>query len=183
MMQDRWPNYEVEIVTFNSQKLADEAAEFLNDAGIPYASIGYRIMARVHRRCVPAGHPAIYDSDPQRLDHYGQLGIAVSTRGGLQWPIGTRLPLQGDPGRADGGGGQRPHHPGVLPGRRLPADLRVHARPLRCSTAPPLTSRSSPRPSHDARWKPQQPGAQLPHRPDAAGPHVRHPHPGPDKRR
>ena len=81
MMQDRYPSYVVEIVTFKSEKLADMAAEFLNDARVPYASIGYRswhefITLLKFQRDIKA----IFDTEPERLDHYGQLGIA-SVRG------------------------------------------------------------------------------------------------------
>ena len=77
-MGERWPDYEVQIITFIDQRLADEAAEFLDEADIPYDSIRYQgfgtftnmIRYRPHLR-------AVYDSDPERLDHYGQLGTAV----------------------------------------------------------------------------------------------------------
>ena len=75
---ERWPDYDIEIVTFISNRLAEEAAEFLNDATIPYGSIRYQgygtfvntLRYRPHLR-------AIYDSNPHRLDEYGQVGIAV----------------------------------------------------------------------------------------------------------
>ena len=68
----------MDIVTFISPNLADEAAEFLDEAQIPYSSIRYQgfdsftntLRYKTHLR-------SIYDSDPNRLDHYGQVGIAV----------------------------------------------------------------------------------------------------------
>ena len=78
MMQDQYPNYRVEIVTFKSQKLADLAAEFMNDAGIPYSAIEYRTwqefttLLKFQRDIT-----AIYDTEPERLHFYGQLGIAT----------------------------------------------------------------------------------------------------------
>ena len=80
MMQDQYPDYRVEIVTFKSQKLADLAAEFMNDAGIPYSAIEYRTwhefttLLKFQRDIT-----AIYDTEPERLHFYGQLGIATVT--------------------------------------------------------------------------------------------------------
>jgi hypothetical protein len=74
----RWPDYDVEIVTFVDQRLADEAAEYLELAGIPYDSIrylGYDSFVNTLR--FKPDIRAIYDSSPQRLDEYGQAGHAV----------------------------------------------------------------------------------------------------------
>lgn len=77
-ISQRWPDYDVAIVTFVSQRTADETAEYLTDLGVPYASIGYRPFATFVRSLTFLPHVrAVYDSDPQRLDHYGQLGHAV----------------------------------------------------------------------------------------------------------
>ena len=78
VMNERYPNYTVEIITFRSQKLADMAAEFLDDAHIPFSSIGYTpyddfVAVLRYQRDIRT----IYDSDPERLDGYGQLGLAV----------------------------------------------------------------------------------------------------------
>ena len=75
---ERWPDYDMEIVTFISQELADEAAVFLEDASIPYSAIRYHgyesfvntLRYKPHLR-------GIYDSNEHRLDEYGQSGIAV----------------------------------------------------------------------------------------------------------
>ena len=78
VMQDQYPDYRVEIVTFKSQKLADIAAEFMSDAGIPYSAIEYRewgefmTLLKFQRDIT-----AIYDTEPERLHFYGQLGIAA----------------------------------------------------------------------------------------------------------
>ena len=77
-INERWPDYDVEVITFISQRLADEAAEFLSDAEIPHSSIRYHgyksfvdtLRYKPHLR-------GIYDSNPHRLDEYGQAGIAV----------------------------------------------------------------------------------------------------------
>ena len=75
---ERYPDVRVEIVTFKSEKLADLGAEFLNRADIPYSSIEYRDYAEFvallrYQRDVRA----IYDVEPERLDDYGQLGVAA----------------------------------------------------------------------------------------------------------
>ena len=75
---ERWPEYDVDIITFVSQEVADEAANFLEEAGIPFSSIRYQgyksfvdtLRYKPHLR-------GIYDSDTSRLDEYGQVGIAV----------------------------------------------------------------------------------------------------------
>jgi hypothetical protein len=74
----RHSQYRVEIVTFFDQRLADQAAEYLTMMEIPYAEIsavdydqfcfGLRFQPEVR---------AVYDSDPDRLDGYGQAGHAV----------------------------------------------------------------------------------------------------------
>jgi hypothetical protein len=78
MMAERYPQFSIEILSFRSQKLIDMAAEFLDDAHIPYSLVRYQgydqfvSMLRYQRDI-----RAIYDSDPDRLDDYGQLGVAV----------------------------------------------------------------------------------------------------------
>ena len=75
---ERWPDYEVNIVTFLDQALADEAAEFLDLADIPHDSIAYQAFGTFTNtlRYRPRIR-AIYDSDFDRLSSYGQVGIAV----------------------------------------------------------------------------------------------------------
>lgn len=74
----RWPDYEVSIITFIDQALADEAAEFLDEAQIPYDSIRYQAFgAFTNTLRYRTRTRSIYDSDTHRLDQYGQLGTAV----------------------------------------------------------------------------------------------------------
>jgi hypothetical protein len=78
MINERHPDLDVELVSFISQDFVDHAAEYLDLAGIPYGGIKFwafemfRSVLKYQRNL-----RAIYDSDPDNLDHYGQYGIAV----------------------------------------------------------------------------------------------------------
>jgi hypothetical protein len=77
-MKDRWPDTAQELVTFLSQEFCDQAAEFLDDMGMQYDEIRYRPFSDFAStlRYKP-DIQAVYDSDPARLDRYGQMGHAV----------------------------------------------------------------------------------------------------------
>jgi|SRR5580765_3238029 hypothetical protein len=77
-LHDKYPDMDIEIVTFKDEKLADLAAEFLDQVGIPYASIKAVDFKRFVDSLRFERHlRAVYDSDPENLDRYGQYGIAV----------------------------------------------------------------------------------------------------------
>jgi hypothetical protein len=67
-----------EIITFLPQEVADLAAEWLNDIPIPYSaieSVDYRqFCSRLKFR---QDIQQILDSDPDRMNNYGQLGKQV----------------------------------------------------------------------------------------------------------
>jgi hypothetical protein len=76
--KERYPHYEINIVTFQGQPVADQAAEYLNSISLAYDEIrawhynkfcGTLPFIRQLR--------AVYDSDPERLQGYGQYGVAV----------------------------------------------------------------------------------------------------------
>jgi len=77
-----YPDTSIDIVTFISSEVATHAADFLDRHDIPITSSEYHTFSewawslRLHPEIV-----AIYDSDPERLHKYGQLGVAV-VRGG-----------------------------------------------------------------------------------------------------
>ena len=78
-LKDRWPDTAQDLVTFVSQDFCDQAADFLDAVGLPYDSIKYRTFVDFattlrYQRDVQS----VYDSDPARLDRYGQLGHAVA---------------------------------------------------------------------------------------------------------
>ena len=78
----RYPDVAFDIVTFEPQEVADMAAEALSDIPIPYDSIEattYRqFCSRLKFR---TDISQIIDSDPRRLDGYGQLGKQVTMGG------------------------------------------------------------------------------------------------------
>ena len=77
-MKDRWPNTAQDLVTFVSQDFCDQAAEFLDDTGLQYDEITYRpLKSFTDTLRYKPDIQAVYDSDPARLDRYGQLGHAV----------------------------------------------------------------------------------------------------------
>jgi len=76
--KERYPQYELNVITFLGDELAEQAAAYLDIAGAPYDEIKawefdtFCTVLPVLRRV-----RAVYDSDPERLDHYGQAGVAV----------------------------------------------------------------------------------------------------------
>lgn len=77
-MKDRWPNMAQELVTFLSQDFCDQAADFLDAVRLPYDSIRYQELSQFCKVLrYQQDLQSVYDSDPARLDRYGQLGHAV----------------------------------------------------------------------------------------------------------
>jgi len=74
----RYPQYGMDVVTFLGPDVADRAAEFLNSIRFPHDTIEYHNF-RQFTSMLPYQDDIIvvYDSDPERLDRYGQLGRAV----------------------------------------------------------------------------------------------------------
>lgn len=79
-LKRRFDQISVDLITFISQDVADDAAQFLDGATIPYDSLTYWRLD-TWLSVIPfqdeSGLQAIYDSDSDRLDQYGQLGRAV----------------------------------------------------------------------------------------------------------
>jgi hypothetical protein len=77
-LKDRWPDTGQDLVTFVSQDFADQAASFLDEVGLQYDEINYRKFSDFTTTLIfQRDVQAVYDSDPARLDRYGQLGHAV----------------------------------------------------------------------------------------------------------
>jgi hypothetical protein len=77
-INERNPELDVDLVSFMSEKFVDMAAEYLDIAGIPYSSIKFwnlDMFASVLK--YQRNLRAIYDTDPEQLDRYGQYGHAV----------------------------------------------------------------------------------------------------------
>jgi hypothetical protein len=79
-LKRRFPQISVDLITFVSQDVADDAAQFLEGASIPFDSLSYWKL-QTWLSILPyqdeGGLQAIYDSDTDRLDQYGQLGRQV----------------------------------------------------------------------------------------------------------
>lgn len=77
----QYPDMGAEIVTFVSEEVADQAASFLDSAGIDHDSMMYQPFGDF---CTLLkfrdGLRGVYDSDPDRIRLYGQWGHQV-TRG------------------------------------------------------------------------------------------------------
>jgi hypothetical protein len=74
----RYPEIAVEVITFLSQDVADLAADFFTDTGIPFDEVSYQPFSHyVSKLRYQTGIAQIIDSAPDRLDRYGQLGRAV----------------------------------------------------------------------------------------------------------
>jgi len=67
-----------DVVTFTSQEVADEAAEFFNDIGLHVSSVQYQPFHRWAQTLPFMTVQQVLDSDQERLDHYGQLGRSVT---------------------------------------------------------------------------------------------------------
>lgn len=68
---------DVDVVTFLSQELADEAAEFFNDIGLHISTVRYQDFERWVRTLPYMTVQQVLDSKQDRLDRYGQLGRSV----------------------------------------------------------------------------------------------------------
>lgn len=77
-LQRQYPDVGAEIVTFISQAVADFVADYFAQAGIAYDSLSYQpFQSWVSLLPFRDGLQAVYDSDPDRLDQYGQMGKQV----------------------------------------------------------------------------------------------------------
>lgn len=83
-IRERYPAYELGIVTFLGDSVCETAADYLNSIEVGYDSIetwdlesfAMSVRFRPNLR-------AVYDSDLERLDHYSQVGVAVMR--GADW--------------------------------------------------------------------------------------------------
>ena len=77
-LRDQYPDVGLDIITFVHQDVADQAAEYLDAARVPYDSVAYR---KFEDFCWQVSFQpdlkAVYDCDGARLDQYGQLGRSV----------------------------------------------------------------------------------------------------------
>jgi hypothetical protein len=78
MISNLYPNYAIEVVTFRSDRVAELAATFLDNNRISISEVRYQGFEEfcTGLRFRPEVR-AVYDSEPERLDRYGQHGVAV----------------------------------------------------------------------------------------------------------
>jgi hypothetical protein len=77
-MKRNWPDTAIDVVTFLGGDVADMAATFFQDCGIPVDSTeSYRFDHYTSILRYQSDVTMIVDSDDDRLDRYGQLGRAV----------------------------------------------------------------------------------------------------------
>lgn len=78
VMKNRWPDNHLQIVSFLGEGVIEQAAGYLDDIQVPYDSLSY---FRIENFCdMLKFNPdirAVYDSDPENLYRYGQLGVGV----------------------------------------------------------------------------------------------------------
>lgn len=77
-MKDRWPNTAQDLVTFIDGPFLEQAVSFLDDVGLQYDSATHEKLDQFSQLLrYKQDVQAVYDSDPTRLDGYGQMGRAV----------------------------------------------------------------------------------------------------------
>jgi hypothetical protein len=76
--KERYPHYEIQVVTFISPELLDLAAQYLQRMNVPVDEFLYQDLDEFVTM-LPYQHDlrAVYDSIPENLDRYGQVGVAV----------------------------------------------------------------------------------------------------------
>ena len=83
-MGTQYPDYEIQVITFENEAMADRASTFLDTIGFPWPQVKYfpfeDFVTTLRYQPMIRG---VYDSSEARLDAYGQAGIAVPF--GLDW--------------------------------------------------------------------------------------------------
>jgi hypothetical protein len=77
MVQWQRNNIVVDIVTFVSEFAAESAGEFLVDYGYEFGAIGFRQFDLFCDALIVQRPTGVYDSEPSRLNRYGQFGVGA----------------------------------------------------------------------------------------------------------
>ena len=78
VLKQAWPDTGHDYVTFISDGFVDAVAPFLEAARMPYDTLAYQPFEQfVSVLRFQPEIQAVYDTDPGRLDRYGQKGVAV----------------------------------------------------------------------------------------------------------
>jgi hypothetical protein len=74
----RYPENALEIVSFLNQEVVDQAARYLTTIQVPYDTLSYYSIGDFcdMLRFNPDVR-AVYDSDPENLHRFGQVGVSV----------------------------------------------------------------------------------------------------------
>ena len=77
-LKHRYPENQLEIVSFLGQGVIDQAGPYLDTIGVPYDTLRYYSIDDFcdMLRFNPDVR-AVYDSDPENLHRFGQLGVSV----------------------------------------------------------------------------------------------------------
>lgn len=78
-LRNNWSDASIEVITFLSQEVAEEAADFFSRTGIDVSSVSYRPFNQwINEILWQQDIAVIYDSDQDRVNRYGQLGYLVN---------------------------------------------------------------------------------------------------------
>jgi hypothetical protein len=74
----RYPDYAMDLITFEDEDFLDDAVTFLDMIKMPYDTVSrWTLDTFVQMLRYQSEIQVVYDSDPGRLDRFGQLGSAV----------------------------------------------------------------------------------------------------------
>jgi len=77
-LKERWPDTALELVTFVSADLLETCLDFLSDTRIPYDGASYQPFDKFCNSLrYQQDVQTVFDSDMERLQSYGQKGVAV----------------------------------------------------------------------------------------------------------
>lgn len=77
-MRRQFPDVGADVITFVDEQVAEDAAAYLDAASVPVDSCTYQPFERwVSLLPYQEGLQAVFDSNNQRLDQYGQIGRQV----------------------------------------------------------------------------------------------------------
>jgi hypothetical protein len=77
-LKDQWPETALDFITFVSEEFLETAVDFLNETRIAFDLCHYQPFDRFTAALrFQNDVMRVYDSDPARLDQYGQKGMAV----------------------------------------------------------------------------------------------------------
>jgi hypothetical protein len=77
-LANQYPDYEIQVITFEDEAMATRATVFLDTIGFPFPQVQYfpldDFVTTLRYQPMIRG---VYDSNEARLDAYGQVGVGV----------------------------------------------------------------------------------------------------------